>query len=466
MHLTLPVNYNYGEHKNGWSKEELRKKFNEQGEVYNKKILEDCFDSFEEVFLSDERYSNLNVISLRDSLVLEEHKDSFVIRFYKRIVNGITLYFIETGQYAGFINFKGLIIYISLSEKYNSIVLNHLLSYVNNINIDNYPIPTIFNKNISELDYLLCFLFIQKLEKASVLGLPKYYTNKRERQPIIKGKIDFNNHIKKDIPFKGKICVNYRERKEVQEIVDVIYYTLYLIKEKFSSQALFKIRPIYNEVLSYYSKVKPQSYTIGKAKKHSVLTNPMFNQFKKVIEIGEIIIKNLSPNHNQFDKNEINGNLYNTSELFELYIERILVINLKNWKIEAQKEISIYKSQFYSRKLIPDFVLYNQNNDIYAVLDAKFKTMNYMYYDLDREDVFQLHTYSYYFHEKNVFSGLVYPLQFNNIKDNFVSNMLDKYPNQFGVLGIELNSSSTLETIKFSERKFIDQLNQLLNKTD
>src|SRR5690606_37857488 len=122
---------------------------------------------------------------------------------------------------------------------------------------------------------------------------------------------------------------------------------------------------------------------------------------------------------------EISGNLYNTSELFELYIERLLKINLSEWVLEPQKELRIYKDQFFGRKLKPDFVLHNYVLDKYIVLDAKFKTMNYNYFDVDREDIFQLHTYSYYFHNNLLFSGLVYPLQFT--KQEIIStNILDR----------------------------------------
>jgi len=249
----------------------------------------------------------------------------------------------------------------------------------------------------------------------------------------------------------------------VQEIIDVLFYTLYIIKNKYSSQSLFKVRNIYNELLSKYSKIKPKNDIILKAKNHAVLTNPLFVQFKKVLELGEVIIKNFGPDFNQESIEQISGNLYNTSELFELYIEKILKTNLRGWSLEAQKEISIYKNYFFGRKMIPDFVLHNIDQNKYAILDAKFKTMNYKYFDVDREDIFQLHTYSYYYHDKNVLSGLVYPLQEEvDASEKYISNTLDQYSNRFGIFGIELNKNSSIKSIKKSESNFINQMNYLL----
>ncbi|MCJ8154843.1 McrC family protein [Chryseobacterium sp. SSA4.19] len=308
-------------------------------------------------------------------------------------------------------------------------------------------------------------MFLQKLEKASILGLPKRFQNVNERLNTVRGKVEFNSFIKRDIPFQGKVSVHYRDRSDIQEIIDVLFYTLYIIKNRYSSNSLFKVRNVYNELLSKYSKIKPKSDTIFKAKSHPVLANPLFVQFKKVLELAEVIIKSFSPDFNQESKKQISGNLYNTSELFELYIEKILKSNLKGWNLDAQKEISIYKNHFFSRKMIPDFILHNVNQDKYAILDAKFKTMNYNYLDVDREDIFQLHTYSYYYHDKNVLSGLVYPLQKEvDVSRKHISNTLDQYSNRFGIFGVELNKNSNIKSIKESESKFINQINELLNQ--
>ncbi|MBD3906509.1 McrC family protein [Chryseobacterium muglaense] len=428
-------------------------------------MIKECFDNFEEVYLNDKRFSDLNVISLRKSDNVDKDLDAFVIKFYKKKIGNETIYYIETGQYAGYINHKGFVINISLSERYNVTVLNHLLTYANNISLDSENILTNYKARTNELEYLLCFMFLQKLEKASILGLPKRFQNVDEGLSTIRGKIDFNSFIKKDIPFQGKVSVHYRDRIDVQEIIDVLFFTLFIIKNKYSANSISKVRNVYNELLSKYSKIKPKSDTVFKAKNHPILANPLFVQFKKVLELAELIIRNFSPDFNQESKKQISGNLYNTSELFELYIEKILKSSLKGWNLDAQKEISIYKNHFFGRKMIPDFILHNVNRDKYAILDAKFKTMDYRHFDVDREDIFQLHTYSYYYHDKNVLSGLVYPLQKEvDVLGKHISNTLDQYSNKFGIFGVELNKNSSIKSIKESELYFIAQINDLLNQ--
>lgn len=460
MQIALPINYNYGNSKHGYTKSELKDWVKSQNHPFEIKEIMRLFDFNEEVYLNDTKFENLNVISLRREKTELEREDAFVIRFYKNEIKGEDFYYIETGQFAGVFNYKGITIRISLSEKYNQLVLNHLLSYANNVSIDSKMLKTDYSKIDNELDYILSFLFLQLLEKSSIIGLPQSYKTIKENLPRLKGKINFSNYIKNDIPFKGKISSEYRARREIQEIIDVLYFSLYLIQKKYSSQSLFKVRAIYNELKSKYSKKKPSIDSIRIAKRHSVLSNPIYQQFKKVLELAELIILNLNPEFNSNKSNEISGNLYNTSELFEIYLEKILRNNLTGWQVIPQQKIKIYENQFFARNIIPDIVLHKENKTI--VLDAKFKTMNHNYFDVDREDVFQLHTYSYYYKKSISLAALIYPLQNQVGNDrNISSKILDQHDGKFAILGVELNKESKRDSILNSEKNFINTINNL-----
>ena len=61
------------------------------------------------------------------------------------------------------------------------------------------------NKNQNDLDiskYIIYYMFVQNLEKAFLLGLPKGYKSIDHHEMKLKGKIDINRFIKYDIPFK------------------------------------------------------------------------------------------------------------------------------------------------------------------------------------------------------------------------------------------------------------------------
>ncbi|EHT9091387.1 hypothetical protein ACHIUN_06750 [Campylobacter coli] len=137
-------------------------------------------------------------------------------------------------------------------------------------------------------------------------------------------------------------------------------------------------------------------------------------------------------------------------------------------------KLEIYKNSFYKRYIIPDIVLSKDDN--YIVFDTKYKKMtmegksqNGMG-DLDRNDLFQIHTYMGYYQKigKVLLGGLLYPMQnFNEEKCHSENSILsDEY--QFIVDGIFLEDDQnsdkeiTLEYIIQKEVQFIKRIKKLL----
>ena len=81
----------------------------------------------------------------------------------------------------------------------------------------------------------------------------------------------------------------------------------------------------------------------------------------------------------------------------------------------------IYPGQFFKRQIIPDIILEKDGN--YMVFDAKYKLMRGLkssvnYSDLDRTDLFQIHSYIQYVQHclgNVVVGGLLYPISAQDI---------------------------------------------------
>ena len=101
MYLTLPINTNYGNDKSPFTINDLKELCRSQNTLFDKCILTDFFENYEELYIDDKRFSDLSLISLRKSNIEHKDKNAFVIKFYKKKINGETHYYIETGQYAG-----------------------------------------------------------------------------------------------------------------------------------------------------------------------------------------------------------------------------------------------------------------------------------------------------------------------------------------------------------------------------
>lgn len=105
------------------------------------------------------------------------------------------------------------------------------------------------------------------------------------------------------------------------------------------------------------------------------------------------------------DKNQISGFLIDASELWEVYLEKLLAQHLPDWDICGQDIMPIYPGSFFARNFYPDLVLKKKGANEYAVFDAKFKRMTGRGGDVDQEDLHQIHTYASYY-EKRCVKGL------------------------------------------------------------
>ena len=156
------------------------------------------------------------------------------------------------------------------------------------------------------------------------------------------------------------------------------------------------------------------------------------------------------------------------AEIWEMYLKSILKKKfLKDGWIIRNDKITTYKEKDFRRTLIPDIIL--EKGDDVMVWDAKYKRMEFDYFDYDRSDFFQIHTYISYFKEnKNVIAGgLLYPLskEFNNIRQekNKANSLYSEEKNKinFIVDGIDYSQINE-ENIVTEEVKFLDRISSII----
>ena len=396
---------------------------------------------------------------------LKKQEDEFIVR---------------TGLYAGVITIKenknakkSVTFYIK--PDCSDALFERMLNYANHIYIDKNEER---GKRENNLFSLIDYLFLISLQRASVLGLPQEYSKQRYHDLKVHGGLDIHNFIKKDIPFTGKISSQKNERYYVQCIVDVLYAALKAcrgeIEKNFKRLSLIK-----NELSASYSGRFPSQQTILSAQTHRVLNNPMYADFKQTLKFAEIVIRHNTILPNANDNALASGYLLDVSSLWEVYLEDVLK-RVEGWSVEPQQSLQLYTGCFFERENRPDFVLQkNDDPNTIAVLDAKFKKMDGTYKDVDREDLFQIHSYAGYYREKgveNVKCGLIYPLSevfYDKVKyddANFDDGRgkserestlygLKKSKIKFTIDGIDKNSKDGIEA---AEDRFIKSLTRFL----
>lgn len=336
-------------------------------------------------------------------------------------------YFVKTGLYAGRITCGNVV--FDIRPDCNQVLFERMLDSTNHIYIDKTE-----DNGKYEKDHrfpLIEYLFLSSLQRVSILGLPQEYTKQKYHDIKVHGDLDVQNYIKKDIPFTGKISSQKNERHYVQSIVDVLYFAMKACKgdveKKFKRLGLIK-----NELKESFSGRFPSLQTIKLAQNHRVLNNPMFADFRQTLKFAEIVIKHNTILPDALEATEkASGYLLDIASLWEAYLEDLLRRKMPNWTVFAQEELNLYQGCFFARQNYPDLVLRKKDDSKkVAILDAKFKRMQFDGGDVDRDDMFQIHSYAGYYCKKGddvVLCGLIYPLGKEITKEELSRNKANLY---------------------------------------
>jgi len=359
-----------------------------------------------ELYSDSETLKQLNLISFKEQVNSNKDKRLILSLSSNKNGNNEIEYFVKTGLYAGDIIFNGFRFKIRPKEE---LLFKRMLNFANDIFIDNTINSTDNNENTFDL---IIYMFIMSLEKTAMLGLPQEYVKQKEQGVKFKGSVDVNNYIKKNIPFLGKISYCFREHRYVQDIVDVLFAALTIVKKRKSEILIGRLNDIYPALKENYSGKRINLETISKALNHKSLQNPVFMRFKQVLNYAKIIITQNDLESAVSEKDEISGYLVDVSELFEIYLEKLLRNSFTDWTIKTQEKLQIYNGTFFEKVIRPDIVM--EKNGKVVVFDAKFKKMKFEKEDVDREDLFQIHTYMSYYDDNIVCGGLLYPVSKTN----------------------------------------------------
>ena len=427
------------------------------------------------ICLSDYKSFNQNTLfSINQN---NNNNDQDLILSLLKKTNGT--YSVKAGNYLGSFNWKinNKDTRIIIKSRFATSFLNRMLNFANDIFLDDVNVLGSKEQYSDISKYIIYYMFKQNLEKAYLLGVPKEYKSKYHHETRVKGKIDFKNFLKKDIPFRGKVSSISREQIHVQEIIDILCKTLEIIKnDKCNS---FKgMSDIYTNLKMDQKEKYISNKMLKTAKNCKALKNSLYLSYKKVLDYAELILRNNGLIEDSKGSESSFGFIINVADLFETYISKLLKINYPNWQI-GSPHINLYPENFFTRKIIPDIVM-KQNNDV-LVLDTKYKKMKFKgrnntgLGDLDRNDFFQINTYMSYYQNMGfnlLGGGLIYPMEEEfNYEKCYSVNWLGNNNTKFFVDGIDLayinhndkvHSKNEMIIIKKSEADFIKRINNII----
>lgn len=291
--------------------------------------------------------------------------------------------------------------------------LHYMLQKVFAINL--FDIKHSSNKE-NIFDFLV-YLFPYFLKKALAQGVFKKYQKNEYNDARVRGSIDFNRHIKYNIPFRGNVAYNVKEHSHDNELTQLIRHTIEFIKTKKHLSFILNNDLETKECVAQINMATP-SYNMRERnfiinKNLRLLYHPYYSAYTALQKICLQILRHETIKFGK-EKDKVYGVLFDGAWLWEEFLFTIL--KDYGFKHPKNKDVSGGFRMFRDaksdddiddnyRRLYPDFY----KDDF--VIDAKYKHLES---GVGREDLYQLVTYMYC--KKATNGAYIYPCKDKNIK--------------------------------------------------
>ena len=322
---------------------------------------------------------------------------------------------IKTGNVIGFLGCgqERLTISSRFSSKSDDYFLHYLLQKVLNINLTSLDVGLSREERLYQL---LIYLFPKYLEAAMRKGLYKEYQRFSHNDSHIKGVIDVGNHLKKNLPFTGNIAYTTREFTYDNPMMQLIRHTIEYIKNQKSlgRGIIYTNRDNITEIIRVTPSYKQADRSkVIRRNQDKPLRHAYFREYRKLQELC-LMILNREKHGFGYQEQKIHGILFDVAWLWEEYVHTLLPREFIHPRNKDRTDgISVFSNR--ERKVYPDF--YDRERKI--VLDAKYKKLELTEKGINREDLFQLISYSYILKAEQ--AGLVFPS-----KEKVVDNEIGK----------------------------------------
>lgn len=317
---------------------------------------------------------------------------------------------------------------------------------------------------------IIAFLWLNMLSKANKHGLPR--SNKKQTYvgSKIRGRLNVRASI---LPLhtESKLVSNYWEKTPNEPIAKVLAQAYSILKYEYGIAQIKASSAAKNAIDQLNSASVSKKYVSDNEYKNITYKN-IYKSYKPVVDLSWDIIKRKNFGNSNDNNSDGVSFFLDMAEIWELYLKNIIrkKLALEGW-VPRNDVIQTYYKNDFRRKMIPDIVF--QKNDDLLVWDAKYKRMQYDYFDYDRSDFFQIHTYINYY-QKNfsvIAGGLLYPLTkaySNEVENLNTSTSLfgeEKDSIQYFVDGIDL-SDLKMESIIKEEENFLNRIQKRVSNKE
>lgn len=284
-------------------------------------------------------------------------------------------------------------------------------------------------------------IWVDKCAKANRYGLPRKNVKREHQGVTLKGSLDIRRTIMPWLTQK-EICTNSYEKVFDDTICKIVYEAHRILShdvigEKKDKKGKnknqngeknigigFSMPPMVQDTINALNtQYKGTRFDITETDYQRIRYNNIYMTWKPLVDFSWDIIRNKKLGYRS---SEMQGEciFVDMAEIWEAFLRKKLGEGFADdgWRTLSVEECEykIYQGKFFERLIIPDIILTRTNDkgeNEYMVFDAKYKRMRINSknhgYDVDRTDLFQIHTYIQFVEHHLghvVIGGLLYPL--------------------------------------------------------
>lgn len=350
---------------------------------------------------------------------------------------------------------------ITIKPRFGEKFLFRMLEEIFNIKISKSASDS--NKNNDWLHYIkriIAFIWLQKIANANLHGLPKIHLKNEYKGSIIRGRLNIRKSTK-SLHSSNEVISVFREKQIDPTIAQIIFQANQILKTDFDIGKI-NIPDATKETINQVNSLIKNIKHISESDYNNIQYKDVYLSWKPLVDLSWDIIKRKHFSLKQDKSKNGFGFFIDMAEVWEQYLRIILKKNLLplGWYYKNEKQIA-YKGYFFQRELIPDLIFQKDNKIV--VWDAKYKRMKGRYFDVDRSDFFQIHTYiQYQLNHKDVKSGgLLYPISTEMNFDDYSSPYLINefgFKMNFTINGIQLSEKEDEQNYLEAEKEFINRV--------
>lgn len=274
------------------------------------------------------------------------------------------------------------------------------------------------------------FLFPAYLRKAINQGVYRAYVTREYNDANVRGPIDVARHIRKNIPFNGKIAYHTREYTTDNCVTQLIRHTIEHIRSLSMGDAILngsdgKNRDDVSEIVAATPTYSRHNRMSVIAKNLRPVTHPYYTAYEPLRKLCLAILRHQKLSYGENNSDSINGILFDGAALWEEYLNVIMRDSEIGEKLVHPNNRTGFRRQHLfelddgtkNRCIYPDFLLGADSKQgkiltAEAVLDAKYRRLDD---GLDRDASFQILSYLLRFSSKNGY--LLYPSGETSVKE-------------------------------------------------